>query len=223
MHHNEQDYHNISPRDAIQLQELLRDQVSLRDDFDEIQTVAGVDVSVCRKDATSTAGVVVMSYPDFSMIESAMATEPVEFPYIPGLLAFREVPAIVAAFEMLQSTPDIILVDGHGFAHPRRFGIACHLGIILRIPSIGCAKSKLIGQFDGLAAEAGEVVPLMHDQEQIGVVLRSKLRTNPLFVSPGTRISFQSAASFVMTCIRGYRLPEPLRLAHNLVSAARPR
>jgi deoxyribonuclease V len=209
---------DVTPEKATQIQNDLRRLVILHDDFGPIKTIAGVDVGLSLAEGTATGGVVVFSFPELEVIETATGTKPVEFPYIPGLLAFREIPAILSAFEQLKTEPDMLIIDGQGLAHPRRFGIACHLGLLLDRPSIGCGKSRLIGRYEEPGPEPGDVSSLMIGNEQIGCVLRTKIRTNPLFISPGHRIGFESATRLVLESCRGYKLPEPTRLAHNLVS-----
>lgn len=213
---------NVSPEEAARIQNELRSRVKIEDDLGEVHTVAGVDVGISQSEGTATGGVVVLSFPALDMIEMTTATRPVEFPYIPGLLAFREMPAILAAFELLVSKPDLLIVDGQGLAHPRRFGIACHLGVALGLPSIGCGKKRLVGAYEEPGPQAGDSSPLMADTERIGSVLRTKANVKPIFVSPGHRVGFESAEKLVMRCTRSYRLPEPIRLAHGLVARTLP-
>lgn len=194
----------------------------LDDDFGQIRIVAGVDVGFSPANGTATGGVAAFTFPDLQLVETATATEPVEFPYVPGLLAFREMPAILAAIELLSITPDLYIVDGQGLAHPRRFGIACHLGVFLDKPSIGCAKSRLVGYYEEPGLDPGSASPLTEDSEQLGVVVRTRFNTKPVFISPGHRISFDTAVRLALECTRGYRLPEPTRLADKLVSHALP-
>lgn len=212
---------NLSVSEAIALQSALRDRVRTVDDFDpgNVRAVAGIDVSLKEQ---GTAAIVVLSYPDLKPIEDAVASLPITFPYVPGLLSFRETPLVLAAFEKLSVRPDLLLVDGQGYAHPRRFGIACHLGVLLDIPSIGVAKSVLVGKFEPPGDVPGDQAPLIHRGETVGVALRSKVRTNPLIVSVGHRISLSTAVGFVQGCLRGYRLPEPTRAAHNRAGSIRP-
>ncbi|MEN6370970.1 MAG: deoxyribonuclease V [Armatimonadota bacterium] len=211
---------NVTPAEAVRIQNNLRRLVSLDDDFGPVRAIAGVDVGLSQANEIATGGVVVLSFPDLELIETAFATRPLEFPYIPGLLAFREIPAILDAFKLLKAKPDIMIVDGQGLAHQRRFGIACHLGVLLDLPSIGCGKSRLVGDYEEPGPEPGDSSPLMADGEQLGNVVRTKLRVKPVFISPGHRISFTSAVEMTLSCVKGYRLPEPVRLAHNLVSSA---
>ncbi len=158
--------------------------------------------------------VVVLEYPGFAVVETQVVRDRLGFPYIPGLLSFRESPIILAACEELSITPDLVLVDGQGVAHPRRFGLASHLGLFLDVPTIGCAKSRLCGRHEVLGAEPGSYAELVDGDETIGVALRTKLRTNPVYVSVGHKIDLQTAMHWVLECGRGYRLPEPTRLAH---------
>ena len=205
----------------MRIQEDLRRLVVIEDDFGHVRIVAGVDVGLTPAEGTATAGVVALTFPDMELIETATTTQPVEFPYIPGLLSFREAPAILSAFGLLAAKPDLLMVDGQGIAHPRRFGIASHLGLLLNIPSIGCAKSRLIGEYREPGPEPGDSSALTIGKERIGSVLRTKAGSKPVFVSPGHRVGFESAERLVLECTKGYRLPEPTRLADRLVSQAR--
>jgi len=209
---------DVTPAEAIRIQDDLRRHVLLEDGFGEINIVAGVDVGISTDKKAVVGGVVVLSFPKLELIETASVTKPMEFPYIPGLLAFREMPAILGAFELLEAVPDILIVDGQGLAHPRRFGIACHLGVMLDIPTIGCGKSRLIGSYEEPGSEPGDTSPLMAEDEQVGNVVRTKSKVKPVFISPGHKVSFESAVDIVLKCTKSYRLPEPVRLAHNLVS-----
>jgi len=177
--------------------------------------IAGVDISVNRWTKTGTGAVVVLSYPALELVETQVMTDRIEFPYVPGLLSFREAPLILAAFEMITVVPDLVLVDGQGIAHPRRMGIASHLGLFLGIPTIGCAKSRLCGEHETPANEAGNYAELLDNGEVIGAVLRTKAGVKPLYISIGHMIDLPSAINWVMACCRGYRLPEPARLAHQ--------
>lgn len=210
----------MTPDEARAQQTAMRGLVSLEDGFSGIKTVAGVDLSLNSEKNEGHAVVVVLSFGDFAVLETQYATAPLLMPYIPGLLSFRESPVALDAFAKLQIRPDVIFVDGQGQAHPRGFGIACHLGVLLDVPAVGVAKSRLYGTWDAaaLSDEAGAFVPL-HDRQTLGAVVRTKPRTNPLFVSPGHKVSVASAARLVLDCVRGYRLPEPTRLAHNLITA----
>lgn len=214
---------NLTAEEAKEQQTTMRRFVSLTDGFGGIKTVAGVDLSLDTDNNLGHAIVVVLSYPDFRVLETRYATAPLSMPYIPGLLSFRESPVALEAFTQIVTVPDLIFVDGQGQAHPRGFGIACHLGILLDVPSIGVAKSRLYGRFDGatLGDAPGSAVPLTDQRGQhvIGSVVRTKIRTNPLFISPGHKVSVESATQLVLGCVRGYRLPEPTRQAHLLITA----
>lgn len=210
---------DVTPDEAIELQRQLAAQVITTDDFapKAVRTVAGIDVSL--KDE-GQAAVAVLTFPELEVVEQVVATAPLNFPYVPGLLSFRESPLVLAALERLQTRPDILMVDGQGRAHPRRFGIACHLGLLTGIPSLGVAKSVLCGRFDELGEEAGSSAHLIHRGETIGMAYRSKVRTNPLIISIGHRISLGTAVALVKHCVTTYRLPEPTRAAHNFAGSA---
>ena len=209
---------DLSPAEAVALQKALAAQVITRDDFDPaaVRTVAGIDVSLADG---GRCAIVVLRYPDLTPVETVSASAPLAFPYIPGLLSFRETPLVLAALRRLSAAPDLLMVDGQGWAHPRRFGIACHVGVLTGLPSIGVAKSVLCGKHEPVGDEPGDGQPLVHRGETIGTALRSKARTNPLIISVGHRISLPTAVSFVQACLRGYRLPEPTRRAHNAARA----
>lgn len=206
---------------AIALQNQLRSQIVTVDRFDSVSTVAGVDVGFEQDGAVTRAAVVVLSFPQLAPLEYQLARRPTDFPYIPGLLSFREIPAVLAALAQLKTEPDLILCDGQGTAHPRRLGIACHLGLILQRPTIGVAKSRLVGQHSDLPEEKGAWVPLLDQGETIGAVLRSRSATKPLYVSAGHRISLETALRYVLQCTPKYRLPETTRLADRLASRRR--
>ena len=213
---------DMTPEEARAQQTALRRHVSLTDDFGEIKTIAGVDLSLSDEKNEGHAIVVVLSFPDFRILETRYATAPLKMPYVSGLLSFREAPIVLEAFAQLEMAPDMIFVDGQGQAHPRGFGIACHLGVLLDIPSVGVAKSRLYGQYDEThIAEPGTFTPLRDSRGRqiIGSVVRTKPRTNPLFISPGHKISVDSATRLVLESLRGYRLPEPTRQAHMLITA----
>lgn len=213
------DYDRLSVQEAVALQQQLRQQIVCDDRFDPVQRVAGVDVSVERQGDLGYAAVIVLRLSDMQVEEQAVVSAPVRFPYVPGLLGFREVPIVLEALNHLSQLPDVLLCDGQGIAHPRRFGLACHLGLLTDIPSIGVAKSRLCGHHAPVADERGAWVPLYDGAEVIGAVLRSRPGTKPLYVSPGHRVSLMSAIQLVMCCVTHYRLPEPTRLAHQLISA----
>jgi deoxyribonuclease V len=208
---------DLTVEEAIALQKSLATRVQQTNGFDpeKIRTVAGVDASY--KDE-GLAAISILSFPDLKVIEEVTATARATFPYVPGLLSFRETPLALRAFEKLPALPDLIMVDGQGLAHPRRFGIACHLGLLLDCPTIGVAKSRLVGTHADPGENAGDTAPLIHKGETIGMVLRSKPRTNPLFISVGHKVDLETAVAMVMRCFRGYRLPEPTRFAHLLAA-----
>lgn len=212
----------ISPREAMQVQMRLRDQVRLEEDCGPVTTVAGVDVRTGRGWKQGTCGIVVLSFPSLHVIETRLHTAPIEFPYVPGLLAFREIPIFLDTYGLVSVRPDVIFFDGQGYAHPRRFGLACHAGLALDKPSIGCAKSRLTGRYNEPRSEAGSTSPLVSDDgEMLGQVVRTRTGVKPVFVSPGHRVSFEGAVELTLQCTRGRRLPEPTRLAHELVTHGR--
>lgn len=220
--------HWLSPTsiaEATQVQQEMAREVIFEDQFSHPPAlIGGMDVSNNLFDPTQMiyASAVLLSYPSLEIQETASVTEKQEFPYIPGLLGFREAPALTRAFQCLSKRPDLIFVDGHGISHPRSLGIASHLGVLLDIPTIGVAKSILIGQTSGsLGEEVGSQVPLMWKNREIARLLRTKKRSNPLIISTGHKISLDSAVSLVQKCLRGYRLPEPTRQAHLAANAAR--
>ncbi len=216
---------NISAAEAIALQKQLAVQIDYQRplDLDAIRRVAGVDVSV-RTDAvtgvaTSQAAVVVLSYPEMQVIETSLAQLPTPFPYIPGLLSFREGPVLETAFARLQAEPDVLIFDGMGRAHPRRIGIASHMGLWLQKPTVGCGKTLLTGRFGELANERGASSNLVDHGEVIGVALRTKVNVKPVFISPGHLIDLPSSIELIMRCTSKYRLPDPIRAAHNAAGA----
>ena len=210
---------NLTPQQAIQLQKQLAFEVVAEDQFDSpVKTVAGIDLGYDAKNDTSRAVVVVLSFPALELIESAEAILPIQFPYVPRLLSFRETPVAIKALEKLTVAPDLILCDGQGLAHPRRFGIACHIGLITNIPTLGVAKSLLVGKFENLSETRGSRAPLIHRNEQVGVALRTKDKVQPIYVSVGHRISLETAADYVLQCAPKYRLPETTRLADKMAS-----
>lgn len=205
-----------SVAEAVAIQKRLRERVRLRDETGPLLTIAGVDVSYDKEKDLTQAFIVLMSYDHLQPLKSVTASLPTSFPYVPGLLSFREIPAILQALQQLDQLPDIFMVDGQGVAHPRRLGIAAHLGVITGCPAIGIAKSRLTGKFSMPADVKGSASPLMDGMEKIGTVLRSKERCNPLFVSPGHRISHEGALAITLRCLTKYRLPEPTRIADRL-------
>lgn len=210
---------DVTPEEAVALQQQLRRQVVLQADLGRVERVAGVDVSF--RGERARAAVVVLSFPQLAVVERALAEVPVAFPYIPGLLSFREGPAVLAAFERLTLWPDLVIFDGQGLAHPRRFGLACHLGLFLDLPSIGCAKSRLCGTYQEPGPFRGEWSPLYDGEEVIGAALRSHPAKEVLFVSPGHRMDLETAIRYVLACCTNHRLPETTRWAHRLAGEGR--
>ena len=207
---------SLSPKEAIALQRELAQEVDLNGAEEEFHTVGGVDVGI--KDGVARASVAVFTYPELQRVEHAIAESPLVFPYVPGLLSFREAPVILAALARLHRVPDVLVFDGQGYAHPRRMGIATHLGILLDHPTVGCAKSRLCGTFEEPGPQRGSVSWLRDGQEIIGAVLRTRARVKPVFVSVGHKVALERAIDLILGCGRGYRLPEPTRWAHRLAS-----
>ncbi len=203
---------------AKTLQENLREQIITEDQFAQINYVAGVDVGFEENYTITKAAVAVLTFPQLKLAEKAIARLPTSFPYIPGYLSFREIPAILAAMEQIKIIPDLILCDGQGLAHPRRLGIACHLGLIVNLPSIGVAKSLLVGKHEEPPLTKGSWKPLIDGGEVIGAVVRSRTRVKPLYISIGHKISLESAIKYVLACTTKYRLPETTRWADKLAS-----
>lgn len=207
---------NVSPDRARQIQQALSARVITMDQFEPVRRVAGVDVYANPATATLTAAVAVLRFPDLSLQTSAFAEGPAAFPYTPGLLAFRELPVVLKAIAQLRQLPDLVICDGQGRAHPRRFGLACHLGVLTGRPCIGAAKTRLVGTHDPVGETKGSRVPLMDGRETIGTVLRTRTGVKPLYVSIGHKISLGTASNFVLRCVTRFRLPETTRLAHRL-------
>jgi deoxyribonuclease V len=207
---------NVTPHEAREIQINLSRKLTLKPEIkmEEIKVVAAADVSYSKEENEVYAVVISLSFPNFSLIERASSSEKASFPYIPGLLVFREGPPLIKAFEKIKSEPDIILFDGHGISHPRGFGIASHLGVILDKPSIGVAKKVLVGEYVEPGEKRGSTSPLLRDGEEIGRALRTKDKVAPVFVSVGHKIDLDTAVKFVLSSTRKYRLPEPLRIAH---------
>ncbi|WP_017653208.1 deoxyribonuclease V [Fortiea contorta] len=206
--------------EAIAIQEELRHQVIIEDKLQlPIKYVAGVDMGFAENGTISRAAVAVLSFPDLQLVETSVAYRPTSFPYIPGFLSFREIPAVLDALEKIKIIPEMILCDGQGIAHPRRLGIASHLGVILDMTTIGVAKSLLIGKHQELPEIKGSWQPLIHQGETIGAVLRSRTGVKPLYVSSGHRISLTTAIDYVLRCTPKYRLPETTRIADKIASA----
>jgi len=204
----------VGPAQALDIQRRLAAQVSKSSTVTTPRFIAGTDISATNPQGIATGAVVVLEYPDLRVVETEVVQGKLNFPYVPGLLSFREAPLILAACEKLTITPDLILVDGQGIAHPRRLGLASHLGLFLNIPTIGCAKSRLCGQHEEPGIEPGNYAELVNQGETIGVALRTRFGVKPVYVSIGHKVDLETAICWVLECCRGYRLPEPTRLAH---------
>ena len=215
---------NVTPKEAIAQQKELREQIRLTPLTKPIKLIGGCDVSMDRFAKEGFAGFVVLEYPSLRMVAHSVIKDTIPFPYIPGLLSFREIPMLLKAWGKLELKPDVILVDGVGIAHPRRLGIATHLGLILGVPTIGCAKNVLTGTYEEPDMEAGSI-SYLHDRlnkdEIIGAALRTKRGVKPMFISPGHLITLEESLQIVKSCIRKHRLPEPTRFAHNTVNEYR--
>jgi deoxyribonuclease V len=204
----------VSPAQALDIQLRLAPEVSRSNEVSTPRFIAGVDISVDREQGVARGAIVVLNYPELRLVETKVVRGRVDFPYIPGLLSFREAPLTLETCERLGVTPDLILVDGQGIAHPRRFGLASHLGLFLDMPTIGCAKSRLCGRHEEPGDNPGSYAEVVDGGETIGVALRTKAGSKPLYVSIGHKVDLEAAIYWVLGCCRGYRLPEPCRLAH---------
>ncbi len=215
---------NVSPKEAVAIQKDLREKVRLVPFNKKVRFIAGCDVSMNLYSTTIFAGFVVLTYPELILVDHAVVREETSFPYVPGLLSFREVPALLHAWKKLKQIPDLIFVDGVGIAHPRRIGIASHLGVLLDIPTIGCAKKVLTGIYEEPEFERGSFSYLRDrfvSKENIGAAVRTKRKVKPMFISPGHRITVQESIGWVLRVIRDHRMPEPTRLAHNVMNVYR--
>jgi deoxyribonuclease V len=211
----------VSPREAAQIQSQLRERLMLTDRLPRVRRVAGADLAFDLQRKRAIAGVVVYRFPEMEEIERVWDESPVAFPYVPGLLSFREIPAQLRVFARIRHAPDLIFCDAHGYAHPRRFGLACHLGILLDRPTIGCAKSLLVGNYEEPPRQAGAWTPLRDNGETLGAVLRTRNGVKPIFVTQGHRISLASAIGFVCAVLDGFRIPRPTRDADQFVAAVK--
>lgn len=204
----------VSTKEAVELQQKIAGKVSRCGTLKTPRYIAGTDISAEKSRGTATVAVVVLTYPGLELAEVKVVRGEITFPYVPGLLSFREAPLILAACEQLDNTPDLFLVDGQGIAHPRRIGIASHLGLFLDKPTIGCAKSRLCGEHEEPGEEAGSYAELFDGEEVIGAALRTRDCVKPIYVSIGHKIDLQSAIYWTLECCNGFRIPEPTRLAH---------
>jgi deoxyribonuclease V len=209
----------LAPRQAAALQKELASRLILKDDFEDLRVIAGADLALDDGKRVGFAGIVLFEYPSLKEIKWVSAQAPLTFPYIPGLLSFREGPILLKAFEQLDLLPDLILFDGQGIAHPRRFGIACHMGLLLGRPTIGCAKSRLCGEYKEPGLKKGNWSPLTDKGGTIGAVLRTRDQVKPVFVSPGHRITLKTAVEIVLQCCDRFRIPKPTREADRFVGS----
>lgn len=214
-------YEGLKIPEATQIQRALREKLDIQERRMNIRTIAGADISLNLYSTTIYAGIILLSFPQLLPMAYSLVKAETRFPYVPGYLAFREVPALLKVWEQMPQKPDVLAVDGHGIAHPRRMGIAAHFGALTGQPSMGCAKKILCGKFEEPAAEIGSISPIMDKEEQIGYAFRSKSRTAPVFVSPGHHMGLQNTLEVIRQCTGKYRIPEPTRLAHELVNRFR--
>jgi deoxyribonuclease V len=217
---------NVSPAEAVALQQQLRSLIRIEPLTKSPKTIAGCDISFNKFEETVYAGIVVLDLETLETVEEAGVVSTATFPYVPGLLSFREIPSLLEAWAKLKTEPDVVMFDGHGIAHPRRIGIASHAGLFLNVPTFGCGKSVLVGKYDEPGPERGAWSPMKHYGEVIGAALRTKNKVNPVYISPGHLIDLETAIALTLQCDGGrhgysYRLPEPTRRAHNLVNALR--
>lgn len=212
---------DLTPREAVELQKRLRERVRIEPLRKRVETVAGADISFNKFDPTIYTGVVVLRLPTLEVVEEVGLVSETKFPYVPGLLSFRESPSVLEAWAKLKTEPDAVMFDGQGLAHPRRVGIACHVGLIVKRPTLGCAKSVLVGKYEEPGEERGAWSPLVDKGETVGAAVRTKRRVHPIYVSPGHLIDLEAAIDLALRCDGGYRQPEPTRRAHLLVNALR--
>lgn len=208
---------SLTPKEAVALQRELAGRVVTEGEPDPIELVAGVDIGV--RGGLARAAVTVLSFPELERVEERTAVRPLEFPYVPGLLAFRELPAILDACSKLRNDPSLILTDGHGYCHPRRFGIACYLGVELDRPTVGVGKSRLVGRHREPGEMRGARTQVLDGKELVGYCVRTRDRVKPVYVSVGHRVGLDFAVKSVLRCTRGYRLPEPIRAADRMAGA----
>lgn len=211
----------LTPKEAVELQKELQDSIVLKDLPRPVQYVAGADVSFNKYEPEVYTGIVVLEYDTMKVVARSMVIDKASFPYIPGLLSFREIPSLIKAWELLPLRPDLVMLDGHGIAHPRRMGIAAHFGLLAGVPSIGCAKKILTGSVEEPDLEEGSFTPVLKNEAVLGWSLRTKTRVKPMFVSPGHLCSLEDSREIALHCARGYRMPEPTRKAHLAVNELR--
>jgi deoxyribonuclease V len=211
---------NLTPKEAVALQKRLASQVALKPLPERIILVAGADVGYSSRYKKAVAAFSTYTYPSLEFRELVHFSDEIAYPYRPGLLSFRELPLLLKTFQLLKEQPDVVLCDGQGVAHPRRLGLASHLGLWLDLPTVGCAKTRLVGAHGRVGPKKGQYRSLMHRHEQVGVVLRTRTRVKPLYVSPGHLADFESSRRMVIGCCAKYRIPEPIRQAHLAVQRA---
>ena len=207
---------NVTTTEAAKIQMGLKERISQVDDFDKIEQVGSVDVNYKKGMAKATAAAVVLSFPGLEVLETRVVEGEISFPYVPGLFSFREIPLLIPALEKLKTTPSVMLVDGQGIAHPQRMGLAAHLGILMDIPTIGCAKSPLLGTHEEPSIEKGAYTYLYDQTEVIGAVVRTRTNISPVYISIGHKISLHTAVEVTLKCTPKFRIPEPLRTAHQM-------
>jgi deoxyribonuclease V len=212
---------NLSPGEARSLQEALARHVRIQPLPKKFEVLGAADIGYVKSAELLVAVLLTFRWPDLDVLETAHVIAPVTFPYIPGLLSFREIPPLLQAARQLERLPDVLLCDGQGIAHPRRFGLASHLGLCLDLPTVGCAKKRLCGEHDSLDLQYGNHAPLRLGGETVGTVLCSRANVKPLYVSPGHLADLDSSRELIVRCVRRYRIPEPLRQAHNLATRLR--
>lgn len=214
-------YKDISISEATQVQKELRSKLDVAERQLNLSTIGGADISLNLYSTTIYAGIILLSFPQLKPIAYSLVKAETSFPYVPGFLAFREVPALVTAWTQMKVKPGLLVVDGHGIAHPRRMGIAAHFGTLTGQPSMGCAKNILFGKYMDPPLELGSTTPIMDKEEQIGFAFRSKAKTAPVYISPGYGLGMQNSLQIIKQCTGKYRIPEPTRLAHELVNRFR--
>jgi deoxyribonuclease V len=211
---------NVSSEEAIQIQEAFKDQIILKKTFSKVRTIGGGDAAYSKEGRLLFAAIVVLSFPEMEILDTATADGKTFFPYVPGLLSFREGPILIEAFQKLRLKPDVMIYDGQGIAHPRRMGLASHMGLWLDLPSIGCAKTPLLDGYVSPGPSRGSFEWIRRKGRKVGAVLRTKENVKPLFVSPGHRIDFLTSHQLILESCKGFRFPEPLRKAHQLAERA---
>ena len=212
---------SVSPSEALNIQETLKKKLVFKRIKKNIHLLAGADVSYSKNNRRLYAAVTVMTFPELNVVEEATVGGDMNFPYIPGLLSFREAPILARAFKKIKRVPDVVIFDGQGIAHPRGMGLASHMGLMLDIPSIGCAKSRLFGAYEKIGNTAGDFSFLKADGMIVGVALRTRTNTNPVFVSPGYKTDIPGCFETILNACRGYKIPEPIRQAHLLANQLR--